>query len=241
MTTEAKWSDFASMDGAKTLAAANQLLPGWVSLLLVVVIAWQLAKLAWMLVPAPASGDLVVTPANVENVQSSGSIAADVSAIANAHIFGVADSDDAVPEPVVEEFDNLRDTRLTNLSLKGTLASTPAEEAVAIIADGAKEEKVYTIGAPVTSGAKLHAVYADRVVLNEDGVLTNLKLPKEFPEGTNIAARRDTTLSTRQSAANTQSIQAVVAQKCFQTCRRHSTHPLLCEWTTTGLSRLPGA
>ena len=25
MTTEAKWSDFASMDGAKTIAAANQL------------------------------------------------------------------------------------------------------------------------------------------------------------------------------------------------------------------------
>ena len=38
MTTEAKWSDFASLDGARTLAAANKLLPAWVSLLLVIVI-----------------------------------------------------------------------------------------------------------------------------------------------------------------------------------------------------------
>ena len=35
MTTEAKWSDFASLDGARMLAAANRLLPAWVSLLLV--------------------------------------------------------------------------------------------------------------------------------------------------------------------------------------------------------------
>ena len=65
MTTAAKWSDFGSMDGPKTLAAANQLLPSWVSLLLVVVIAWQLAQLVWLLVPAPAAGNAVATPARV--------------------------------------------------------------------------------------------------------------------------------------------------------------------------------
>ncbi|MGI9272976.1 MAG: type II secretion system protein GspC [Woeseiaceae bacterium] len=213
MTTEAKWSDFASMDGAKTLAAANQLLPAWVSLLLVVVIAWQLAQFVWMLVPAPSSGDIVATPANIESTPVAGNIAADVNAISNAHIFGIADREEDVPAPVVEEIENLRDTRLTNLSLKGTIASTPAEEAVAIIADGSNEEKIYTIGAAVTSGAKLHAVYVDRVVLNENGVLTNLKLPKEFPEGTQVSTRRNSTLTTRPSAVtNTQSIQAVVAQ-----------------------------
>lgn len=213
MTTEAKWSDFASMDGAKTLAAANQLLPAWLSLLLVVVIAWQLAQLVWMLVPAPASGDIVATPVNIESTPLSGNIAADVSAISNAHIFGVANRDEDAPPPVVEEIENLRDTRLTNLSLKGTLASDPAEEAVAIIADGSREEKVYTIGELVTSGAKLHAVYADRVVLNENGVLTNLKLPKEFPEGSQIATRRTATLTNRPSAVNdSRSIQAVVSQ-----------------------------
>ena len=61
MTTEAKWSDLASLDGTKTLAAANQLLPTWISLLLVIVIAWQLAQVVWMLVPGSATGDPVAT------------------------------------------------------------------------------------------------------------------------------------------------------------------------------------
>ena len=46
MTTDAKWSDLASLDGPRTLAAAGKLLPGWVTLLLAVVIAWQLARIA---------------------------------------------------------------------------------------------------------------------------------------------------------------------------------------------------
>jgi general secretion pathway protein C len=212
MTTEAKWSDFASLDGTKTLAAANQLLPAWVSLLLVVVIAWQLAQLVWMLVPAPASGDLVITPANVETQSGSSNIAAELSAISNAHIFGIADADDEFAASAIVEDDVKLDTKL-NLSLKGTIASDQAGQAVAIISDGGKDEKVYTIGSLVTSNAKLHAVYADRVVLSENGVLTNLKLPKEFPAGTPVAARRNSTLSTRPTATNNaQSIQAVVSQ-----------------------------
>jgi general secretion pathway protein C len=211
MTTEAKWSDFASRDGAKTIAAANGLLPQWVSVLLVVVIAWQLAKIIWMLVPGPSAGDPITAPANAPVTMGPSNSSADAQAIVMAHIFGEADPDMEPATPVVEEADNLQDTRLTNLSLKGTIAATQSEMAVAIIADGRDEEKVYSIGESVTSGANLHAVYADRVVLNENGVLTNLKLPKDFPEGSAPVSRRDTTTSSR-ATTGTQSIQAVVAQ-----------------------------
>ena len=211
MTTEAKWSDFASKDGAKTIAAANGLLPQWVSLLLVVIIAWQLAKIIWMLVPGPSAGDPVTAPANAPATISQSSTSADAQAIVTAHIFGEADPNIEPVTPVLEEADNLQDTRLTTLSLKGTIAATQTELAIAIIADGRDEEKVYSIGESVTSGANLHAVYADRVVLNENGVLTNLKLPKDFPEGTAPASRRNTTTTSRATTA-TQSIQAVVAQ-----------------------------
>lgn len=218
MTTEAKWSDFASMDGPKTLAAANQLLPSWVSLLLVVVIAWQLAKLVWMLVPAPAAGDAVVTPARVATSSAASDTSTEVSAISAAHIFGIAAAEgETAAEVVPEEFEDLRDTNLSNLSLKGTIASYPAELSVAIIADGGNKEEVYMIGSAVTNGAKLHAVYADRVVLNENGVLTNLKLPKDFPEGSPTMARRDTTETFRETTVeDTQSIQSVVAQNVSQ-------------------------
>jgi general secretion pathway protein C len=211
MTSEAKWSDFASMDGAKTVAAANRLLPAWLSLLLVVVIAWQLARIIWMLVPGPAAGDAIQAPPQSISLQSAGADSANAQDIANAHIFGIANSDSELAPQPVDETDNLSDTRLSNLSLKGTIASTPADMAVAIIADGADEEKVYTIGQSVTSGATLHAVYADRVVLNENGVLTNLKLPKDFPKSAARVTRRDSTVRNR-SRTNTQSIQSVVAK-----------------------------
>lgn len=213
MTTEAKWADLASMDGAKTLAAANRLLPGWVSLLLVVVIAWQAAKIFWMLVPGPSAGDPVTPPPNLPASATREGSSADVNAIVAAHIFGIADPDEAPDaQPIVEDTSNLRDTRLTNLQLKGTIAATASEKAVAIIVDGNNEEKIYMIGDAVTPGASLHAVYADRVVLNENGVLTNLKLPKDFPAGSvaSTPVRRDTTVSARTTA--TQSIQQVVAQ-----------------------------
>lgn len=212
MTTEAKWSDFASMDGAKTLAAANRLLPAWLSLLLVIVIAWQLARIIWLLVPGPSAGDPVPVPASELASTTRAEDTADAQAIVDAHIFGIAASDDEqVVQPVLEDTSNLRETQRTNLSLKGTIAATDQDLAVAIIADGNNEEKVYTIGDLVMSGVDLHAVYADRVVLDENGVLTNLKLPKDFPEGTRAAPRRNTTVTSR-ATSNRQSIQSVVAQ-----------------------------
>lgn len=211
MTTEAKWSDLASMDGAKSFAAASKLLPAWISLLLVVVIAWQLARIFWLLVPAPASGELVTVPASAASAVDTDSFAIDVNAIANAHIFGVASVDDVTAAPVVEVVEADRDTRL-NLALKGTIASTEEESAIAIISDGGKEEKVYVIGDPVTATAKLHAVYADRVVLNENGVLTNLKLPKDFPAGSASMRSAPALTDVQPVSDETQSIQSVLTQ-----------------------------
>ena len=239
MTTEAKWSDFASRDGAKTIAAANGLLPQWVSVLLVVIIAWQLAKIVWMLVPGPSAGDPVTAPANTPVTMGQTNSSADAQAIVTAHIFGEADPDMEPATPVLEEADNLQDTRLTNLSLKGTIAATRTEMAVAIIADGRDEEKVYSIGESVTSGANLHAVYADRVVLNENGVLTNLKLPKDFPEGTAPATRRkhddDKSCNNRHAKyPGCRCTERLAARRC------HSAHALFRQRPTTGLPSVSG-
>jgi general secretion pathway protein C len=186
-------------------------LPPWVGLLLVVAIAWQVAKIIWMLVPGPAAGDSVPLPAYTPSASVQATTAVDVQAIVDAHMFGVADAQavDAAPAPAVEE--NLSDTRLTNLALKGTVSSEIPEYSVAVISDGNNEEKVYAIGDPIGSSAKLHAVYADRVVLNENGVLTNLKLPKEFA-AIQAAPTRRSTSSSRQTTRDRQNIQAVVSQ-----------------------------
>ena len=209
MATEAKWSDFTSLDGPRLLAAANQLLPPWVALLLVIAVGWQLATIVWMAMPGSSTGDAVVVPAGQAPGRSQGTLGADVQAIAGAHIFGVASGDDEVQAVVATYDENLEDTRLSNLQLKGTIASPDPAMSAAIITDGANEEKVYLIGDPISSSAKLHAVHTDRVVLNENGKLTNLRLPEEFAA---VATTTRRTPTRRQTAANTQSIQSVVSK-----------------------------
>lgn len=213
MITKTNWMDFSSFDSGNLLSTINRVLPPWVSLLLVVVIGWQIGKIAWMLAPGPAAGDPVILPAAAPASAGGSSTATDVQAIAAAHMFGIAD--EAPPSeiaPVVAEDENLADTRLTNLVLKGTIASDNAEFSVAVIADGKAEQRVYLIGDSIGSGASLHAVYADRVVLNEKGALTNLRLPSEFPTTQARPTRRATSTSRTASRNNTQSIQNVVTQ-----------------------------
>jgi general secretion pathway protein C len=211
MISKANWTDFSNMDGGSVLASVNRTIPPWVSLLLVIAIAWQIAKIIWLLIPGPAVGDPVALPASAA-VGSASIAGTDVQAIASTHMFGVADQQSADSAPVVSEDDNLVDTRLTNLSLKGTVASAIPEFSVAVIADGNQDEKVYAIGDAIGSNVKLHAVYADRVVLNENGALTNLKLPREFTASKSTPARRATTNVRQAASSNSSSIQAVLSQ-----------------------------
>ena len=212
MISKANLASFSNVDGSSILSAVNRLLPPWASLLLVIAIGWQIAKIIWLLVPGPAAGDPVNLPASAATAGSTSSGYTDVQAIADSHMFGIADVQDDADIPVVSEDDNLADTRLTNLELKGTVASAVAEFSVAIISDGNDDEKVYAIGDAIGSGAKLHAVHADRVVLNENGVLTNLKLPREFKSAAVTPTRRASTNVRRATASNTNSIQSVVSQ-----------------------------
>jgi general secretion pathway protein C len=195
------------------IALANQLLPKWVALALVVAIAWQLARIFWLILPGSGAGDpIIVNPGQLAvttGTSTGGRPQANVQTIADAHIFGEAGAEpvDVAPPPIT---DDLAETRLS-LTLKGTVAATDPEDAFAIIADQTNDEKVYGIGDAVVGGATLHAVYADRVILNENGALRALKLPRDFPPGTNVSRRSAQTVS-RTTPGNQRSIQTMVAQ-----------------------------
>jgi general secretion pathway protein C len=213
MIEKVNWTSFAKMDGGDTLTTVNRLVPPWVSLLLVIFIGWQLAGIIWTFVPGSSAGDPVAVPANLPATsQTRGGTSTDVDAIAANHLFGVADAvPDAIPVPM-EFDDNLADTRLTNLVLKGTIASVIPEFSVAVIADGNAEQKVYAIGDLLGSGTTLHAVYSDRVVLNENGALTNLRLPSEFPTTSAAQLRRTTTTRQSPSVRPEQNLRNVVTE-----------------------------
>lgn len=209
MAITAKWSDFSSLDRERALATLNRQAPRWVAALLVILLAWQLARIVWMLVPgAPGAGPVSVTPAEQQAAAAGPAGGApDVQAIAGAHIFGVAAPDEAPPP--AESHEDLAETRL-NLSLKGTIAADDEELSIAIISGSGNEEKVYALRDTVAPGTTLHAVYQDRVILNRGGALEVLKLPKEFPRGSQ-PPRRATPAPSRTSEANP-SIQDVVSE-----------------------------
>jgi len=209
MTTEANWSDFNNLDVERTLTALNRVLPRWVALILVVAIAWQLARIIWMLMPGSEVGNQIIAPpVQISRSAGSATSSVDVQAIANTHLFGEADAMDVVVVPQ-ESHENLAETRLS-LTLKGTIASPDEGSSIAIIADNRNDEKIYVVRDTVAPGATLHAIYADRVVLNRGGTLEVLKLPKEFP-ATAAPVRRDASMVTRASD-NPQSLQTVISE-----------------------------
>ena len=162
-----------------------------------------------MLMPGSEIGNQIIAPpVQISRSAGSATSSVDVQAIANTHLFGEADAMDVVVVPQ-ESHENLAETRLS-LTLKGTIASPDEGSSIAIIADNRNDEKIYVVRDTVAPGATLHAIYADRVVLNRGGTLEVLKLPKEFP-ATAAPVRRDASMVTRASD-NPQSLQTVISE-----------------------------
>lgn len=215
MSMSAKWTDFSNLDGQRLYATVSARVPQWLTLALVVILAWHVARLIWLLIPAPASGDPIDAPALATPSGPAGrpqAPGANVQLIAGAHLFGEASAKQAAAPPPEEAVENLAETRLS-LTLMGTIAATDDADSIAIIADSRNEEKIYGLRDSVTQDASLHAVYPDRVVLNRGGSLEVLKLPREFPQGA-VRTRRNVTTVSRTSSDedDSRSIQNVVAQ-----------------------------
>jgi general secretion pathway protein C len=103
-----------------------------------------------------------------------------LQAIVDAHLFGVASLGSS----------NARDAPQTSLPLvlAGILANTDETRGAAIIGTTAANAKLIDVGATVPGGARLHAVYADRVVLERGGALESLFLPRSSALGPPVAA-----------------------------------------------------
>jgi len=101
----------------------------------------------------------------------------DVAAIASSHLFGAP----RVARPVLDA-SNAPPTRMP-LVLTGTLAANLPTDGLAIIGPSAASSKVYAVGDNVPGGARLHAVYDDRVLIEREGHLETLQLPRQFAAG----------------------------------------------------------
>lgn len=156
---------------------SRQVLPYAVSALLVVAIAWQLVQLTWLLLSGPQLPDAgpvaMAGPARAPAV--------DLQRIAGAHLF------DAPGASAPQQSDINAPQTTMNLRLAGTIASDDPSKGYAIIGEQGGQAKFYATGATIPGNAKLHAVYADRVILDRSGQLEALLLPRQFTP-TQVAA-----------------------------------------------------
>jgi general secretion pathway protein C len=168
MSLSANLRDFQSQSDQQLLDRATRTLPQALYVFLVIAIAWQLVQLTWMLLePAPSAELEPLAASTTPPARPKG---VDVQAIINAKLFGTAESSEPAQGPAPE-------TQLP-LVLSGVFAAEDPEKGWALIGDSAQQSKVFSVGDSVRSGARLHSVYPDRVILDRNGTLETLALPK---------------------------------------------------------------
>ncbi len=101
-----------------------------------------------------------------------------LATIVNAHLFGKAGvlSNSDAPETTMP------------LILAGVIAEKDPVKGRAIIGPNAAGAKLYSVGAAISGGARLHAVYSDKVLLERNGGLESLMLPRTPMSGGKAAA-----------------------------------------------------
>jgi len=155
------WSRLLEQRGAQLLVVA-------LLVALAVDCALILTRSLSQLSPPPVSSAPITTalarPAANPTVQ--------LATIVNAHLFGQsgATAGGQAPQTTMP------------LVLAGVIADKDPAKGQAIIGDSAAVGKLYAVGAMISGGARLNAVYGDRVLLERNGALETLMLPRTAPK-----------------------------------------------------------
>jgi len=160
--------------------------PLFITLTTLLLIIWQSSQLFWNLFPKKIrSMELNVPTAMSMTNNNNGRIIQSNNAINNIigqHLFGRNAEENpsgiANTVPNVSIISDLKETKL-NLSLNGIIHGKGISDSIAIISNGSDEEKIYSVNDMIVTGATLHSVYPDLVILNSRNGLESLKLPKD--------------------------------------------------------------
>jgi general secretion pathway protein C len=96
----------------------------------------------------------------------------DIGGLVNAHLFG-----NAVVQNTGGDGANAPPSSMP-LVLAGLLATEDPKEGMAIIGESAAAARVVAVGQQVPGGATLHSVYADKAVIDRNGTLESVLLPR---------------------------------------------------------------
>jgi general secretion pathway protein C len=174
MSFSATLRELQTLSGQQWLDRATRTLPQALTVVLVVAISWQLVQLTWLLLErrAPAdNGAIAMAPPPPAATRKG----IDVQAIATAHLFGEVKAEQTAPEDAPPS--------QANLVLAGVFAANDPTKGLAMIGESVQSAKVYAVGAMVRPGTRLHSIYVDRVILDRNGQLETLSLPKPSTAG----------------------------------------------------------
>ena len=99
----------------------------------------------------------------------------DLGSLVSAHLFGQSATDPSAAA-------NAPQTSMS-LVLAGVLAADDPGAGYAIVGETAAAAKLFPVGGSLPGGAKLHAVYGDRIVIDRGGTLESLALPRQSALG----------------------------------------------------------
>jgi general secretion pathway protein C len=188
MSFSATLRELQTLSGQQWVDRATRTLPQALTVVLVIAIAWQLVQLTWLLLERRApteSADVILAPPPATATRKG----IDVQAIAGAHIFGEPQAEQTAPE-------DAQPTQM-NLVLSAVFAANDPTKGLAVIGESPQSAKVYAVGATVRPGTRLHSVYLDRVLLDRNGQLETLALPR--PSTAGIAITRSAAAAPRQA------------------------------------------
>ncbi len=157
------------------------------SLALTVLLAVNLARLTWQLLPVAELPSLPAPtqPATTNTTTDDANTTQNSWRIGRWHLFGNAEQQ---PHPAPRVAQPLPETRL-NLTLRGIVSSSDAHSGGAIIASGNGQEVYYSVGSTLPGGATLQSIFKDHVVLERNGRLEKLKLPRDIVGQTTSTTR----------------------------------------------------
>lgn len=145
------------------------LVRGVVNVILVILLAWLLAKLSWLLLPKP-NAELTVAPLQTRVDRA---VPQDLTNLTRYPLFGRAESVAATAPITVTEAPK---TRL-NVKLTGLVAVPARPEAGSAVIEHRGSEATYAVGDMLEgTRAKLHQVLDDRVLLEQNGRFETLML-----------------------------------------------------------------
>ncbi|PZN29387.1 MAG: type II secretion system protein GspC [Proteobacteria bacterium] len=165
------------------LELSSRVLPPALSVVLVVAIAWQLVQLTWLVLDRGPEPPPAVPPQAVDMAPGAERPGADLQRIVRAHLFGRAQAQAAQSPATAPQ------TQM-NLVLSAVLAAEDPKHGLAVIGPSVTASKLYRVGDPIDaggSGTRLHEVYPDRVILDRNGRLESLPLPKQSATGMSMA------------------------------------------------------